>query len=95
MVVLEVELCCTNDGNIIAGCRLDFEDLEHPSHGFNLSLLLLAESYDMERKEEPPWLIGLVLICREFKFVREAVFRIEDESSIFNSIDVGRTHVIT
>ncbi|KAH7006988.1 heterokaryon incompatibility protein-domain-containing protein [Ilyonectria destructans] len=78
-------------GNIVAECRPDFEGLEHLPGGLNLSLLLLAESRQAGQEREAPWLIGLILnrmpAPREFEFIRVGVFRIQGESSLFNSTE--------
>lgn len=75
------------DGNIVAECRPDFEELLYASDKFDLSLLLLADSYDANHEDKSTWLIGLMLIYNEFKYIRVGIFRIRHESSIFDDTE--------
>ncbi|SCO58685.1 uncharacterized protein FFMR_15841 [Fusarium fujikuroi] len=75
------------DENIVAECRPDYEELLYASDKFDLSLLLLADSCDANHEDETSWLIGLMLIYNEFKFIRVGIFRIRDESSLFDDTE--------
>lgn len=79
------------DGDIVAECYPDFEGLTRFSEHSELSLLLLAESFEAGYVDKAPWFVGLILTqsqanC-ESEFIRVGVFRIREQGYMFRSIE--------